>query len=108
MYEISYRMVVNFRKIIKQLEYWSFPVDDEKWQNTFKIIRCKFFSTLDIRSGYYHITIAENSRKYAVFTTEYDKYEFLWVPFGIHLEPSYFTLMMNESLKGLGICFVYL
>ena len=40
--------------------------------------------------------------------TEYRKYEFLRVPFGIHVAPSYFTLMINEIVKGLDFYLAYL
>ena len=66
------------------------------------------FSTLYVRSGYCNITMAEDSRQYTAFTTEYGKYEFLRVLFCIHAAPSYFTLMINETLKGLDFCFAYL
>ena len=33
---------------------------------------------------------------------------FLRIPFGIHVAPSYFALMINETLKGIDFCFAYL
>ena len=68
----------------------------------------KLFSTLDVQSGYYNITVDEHSRKSTAFTTEYRKYEFLHIPFGIHVVPNYFAMMINETLKGLDFCFAYL
>ena len=105
--EITYRMVVNFRKMNEQLEYWSYPLMhiDRIFS---KLNGSKLFSTFDVISGYYNITIAEESRQYTAFTTAYGKYEFLRVSFGIHVAPSYFTLMINETLKGLDFCFAYL
>ena len=41
----------------------------------------KLFSILDVRSGYYNMTVGEDNRNYAAFTTEYGKYEFLRVLF---------------------------
>ena len=73
-----------------------------------KLNGSKLFSTLDVRSGYFNITIAEDSRQYTAFTTEYGKYEFLIVSLGIHVAPNYFTLMINETLKDLDFCFTYL
>ena len=86
-YEITHRMVVNFRKMNDQLECWSYPLMciDRIFS---KLNGSKLFSTLDARSGYYNITIAEDGRQYAAFTTEYGKYEFLSVLFGIHAAPS--------------------
>ena len=42
-----------------------------------KMYDAKSFSTLDVRCGYYNITLSENSRDYTAFTTEYGKYKFL-------------------------------
>ena len=50
----------------------------------------RLYLILDIRSGYCNITVAKESRKYTVFTTEYGKYEFLRLPFEMHVTPSYF------------------
>ena len=57
--------------------------------------------TLDIKSGYYNITLAKDSWKYNAFTTKYGKYELLQVPFRIHVALNYFIMMINETLKGL-------
>ena len=84
----------------EQLEYWSYLLMSID-KNISKLTGSKIFSTFDVRSGYYNITIVEDSRQYTTFTTEYGKYEFLGVPFGIHVAHSYFTFMINETLKGL-------
>ena len=106
-HEITYRIVLDFRNINEQLKYWSYPLRciDRIFS---KLTGSKLFSTLDVRSAYYKITIAEDSRQYTAFTMEYRKYEFLTVPFGIHVVPSYFTIIINETLKGLEFCFAYL
>ena len=81
---------------------------DENQENILKIPWHKLFSTLDVRSDYYNINVAEGSHKYTAFTTEYGKYEFLHVPFGIQIDPRYFTMMINETLNGLDYCSAYL
>ena len=75
-HEITFKMVVGFRKMNEQLEYWSYPLMciDIIFS---KLNGSKLFSTLAVRSRYYNITIAEDSRQYTAFTTEYGKYEFL-------------------------------
>ena len=73
-----------------------------------KLHRVKLLSTLDVRSHYCNITMDENSRKYTAFTTEYGKYEFIHVLFGIHGALSCFTVKINEKLRGLDFCFAYL
>ena len=54
------------------------------------------------------MTVTESSRKYTAFTTEYDKYEFHRIPFGIHAALKYFTLMINMVFESLEFYFYYL
>ena len=42
----------------------------------------KYFTTLDLRSGYYHICLLENSKAKMAFVTPFGKYQFEVVPFG--------------------------
>ena len=99
--EIWYRMVDDFRNIHYQLEYWSFPL------MRIDRIFSKLFSTLDVRSCYYNITVAEHSRKYTAFPTEYGKYKFPRVQFVIHVVPSYLALRLDENLTGQEFWFTY-
>ena len=50
----------------------------------------KFFTTLDLRSGYYHISLSENSKAKTAFFTPFGKYQFEAVPFGPAQAPVYF------------------
>ena len=61
---------------IEQLEFWSYPL--MRIGRIFsKLHRAKLFSTFDVGSSCWNITVAKDSRKYTAFTTEYGKYEFL-------------------------------
>ena len=76
-----------------------------------KLKGAKVFSTIDLRSGYYHITLGKDSRAKTAFVTphgKYDKYEFLMVPFGLAQAPAYFQLLMNQVLGGLLYAKTYL
>ena len=50
----------------------------------------KVFSTLDLRSGYYHISLSESSKAKTAFFTPFGKYQFEVVPFGLVQAPAYF------------------
>ena len=87
-------------------QVWSYPL--MRIDNIFsKLHVATLFSTLDVRSGYYNIIGAKTAEN-TPFTTEYSKYEFLHIPFGIHIVPSYFAMIINGTLKGLDFCFAYL
>ena len=61
----------------------------------------KVFSTLDLRSGYYHIKLGKGSHAETVFVTPFGKYEFNMVPFGLAQAPAYFQVLISKVLNGL-------
>ena len=73
-----------------------------------KLGKAKYFTTLDLRSGYHHIALDKQSIKKTAFCTPFGKYEYLKVPFGLAQAPSYFQKLMNKVLKGLNFAFAYL
>ena len=73
-----------------------------------KLKGAKVFSTIDLRSGYHHITLGKSSRAKTAFVTSFGNYEFLMVPFGLAQAPAYFQLLMNKVLKGLKFAMQYL
>ena len=50
----------------------------------------KVFTTLDLRSGYYHIELGKDSWAKMAFVIPFGKYEFNMVPFGLAQAPAYF------------------
>ena len=73
-----------------------------------KLKGTKVFSTIELRSGYYHIALGKDSRAKAAFVMPFGKYEFLMVPFGLAQAPAYFQLLMNQVLEGLPFAMTYL
>ena len=61
----------------------------------------KIFTTLNLRSGYYHIKLGKDSRAKMAFVTPFGKYEFNMVPFSLPQAPAYFKALINKVLKGL-------
>ena len=61
----------------------------------------KIFTTLDLRSGYYHIELGQSSHTKTAFVTPFGKYEFNMVLFGLAQAPTYFQALINKVLKGL-------
>ena len=73
-----------------------------------KLKGTKVFSTIDLRSRYYHIALGKDSRAKTAFVTPFGKYEFLMVLFGLAQAPAYFQLLMNQVLEGLNFTMTYL
>ena len=61
----------------------------------------KIYSTFDMRSGYYHMVLSEESRLKSAFVTSFGKWEFKICPFGLAQAPAYFQRLVNEVLSGL-------
>ena len=73
-----------------------------------KLKGAKVFSTIDLRSGYYHIALGKGSRAKTAFVMPFGKYKFLKVPFALAQAPAYFQLLMNQVLEGLPFAMTYL
>lgn len=58
----------------------------------------KYFSILDLKDGFFHIRIADESIKYTAFTTPYGIFEYRRMPFGLKVGPSRFQRFVNEAL----------
>ena len=73
-----------------------------------KLKGVKVFSTIDLRSRYYHIILGKDSRAKTALVTPFGKYKFLMVPFGLAQAPAYFQLLINQVLEGLSFAMTYL
>ena len=71
--------------------------------------KCKYFSSLDLHSGYYHISLTEEAKKNTAFVTADGKYQWNIVPFGLATAVSTFQYLMLTVLTGLNdFAFLYL
>ena len=112
------RLCIDFRKVNAlqqevltdgktqgQISIHPLPKIDEMYA---KLKGANVFSTMDLRSGFYHMALGKNSRAKTAFVTLFGKYEFLMVPFGLAQAPAYFQLLMNQVLEGLNFAMTYL
>jgi hypothetical protein len=89
------RMVIDYRKLndITVKNAYPVPLMDEliqKWKG------CKFFSAVDVRSGYHNIRMKEGDEWKTAFITNRGLYESLVMTFGLTNAPAAFQAMMDS------------
>ena len=74
------------------------------------ISNAKYFSSLDLASGYWQIKLDDEAKAKSAFTTRYGLYQFNVMPFGLTNAPATFQRLMDLVLAGLTWieCMVYL
>ena len=103
---VDYRKVNNLQQEVKKtdrstgcLSLYPLPKIDELLA---KLNGAKIFSTIDLRSGYYHIGLTRESRAKSAFVVPMGKWEFSRTPFGLSQAPAYFQLLINKVLMECG------
>ncbi|XP_043496455.1 uncharacterized protein LOC122520459 [Polistes fuscatus] len=96
----SFRLCVDYRKLNQKIVKDRYPlplIEDQLDQ----LQGANYFSTLDLKNGFFHVSIEEESRKYTAFIVPDGHYEFLKVPFGLCNSPSVFQKYINAVFRDL-------
>lgn len=91
------RLCIDYRKLNSQTVKDRYPlprIDDQ----LDRLHGSYYFTSLDLRSGYYQIPMAEQSKHLTSFVTHSGQFEFNRMPFGLANAPSVFQRLMNKVL----------
>ena len=61
----------------------------------------QYFTSLDLKSGYWQIELHPSAQEKSAFVTHYGLYEFLVMPFGLTNSGASFQRLMGDILRGL-------
>ncbi|EYC39508.1 hypothetical protein Y032_0653g1175 [Ancylostoma ceylanicum] len=105
------RLCVDYRELNKVTKHDSYPLPsiDVILQS---LGGKRYFSTMDMMSGYWQIKLSEEAKQKSAFTTSEGLFEFQVLPFGLTTSPAEFQRMMDVVLEGSGVkdkeVFVYI
>ena len=101
----SLRFCIDYRSLIKVTQKDAYPLTlTDHVQD--KLSGMKFFTKLNLNSGYWQISVVDSDRDKTAFSPGpgMGLYEFKVLPFGLTGGPSLFQRIMDQVLSGLDHC----
>ena len=109
--EVQLRMVIDYRQLNKRIITSRVPDRNGKIGRVIsnypiptiesllaRLEGCKYFSILDLRSGYHHIGLSEQSKPLTAFTTHSGKFQWNVLPFCIGIRVQTFSFVINKAI----------
>ena len=96
------RFVVDYRRLnsVTRPLFYPLPLMSTVIE-TLGEVKPKYFSALDMRSGYWQLELTDDSKPKTAFACHMGMYQFTRLPFGISNAPSTYQLLMNKVFAGL-------
>ncbi len=105
----TYRLCVDYRTLNERTIKDAYPLP--RIQDTLDTLStAKWFSTLDLASGYWQVELTPQARQAAAFCSRKGLFAWNVMPFGLCNAPATFQRLMDRVLAGMQweICLVYL
>ena len=92
------RLCVDYRKLNDMTRKNRYPLPNIQELRD-RLTGAKYFTSLDLRDGYYQIRMKKGEEWKTAFRTRYGHYEYTVMPFGLTNAPATFQAMINDVLR---------
>ena len=100
-------LVIDYRALNMVTRKFTWPMP--KVEDIFsKLNRATYFTTLDLHTGYHHISLDKSSIPKMAFNSPFGKFEYVKVLFRLAQAPAYFQELMTGILKDFPFAIAYL
>ncbi|GBG59817.1 hypothetical protein CBR_g54919 [Chara braunii] len=96
--DVTLRLYIDYRGLNRYTVKNSYPMprSDELFD---RLAGNRFFTKIDLRSGYHQIRVAAADQPNTVFRSRFGHYEFTVMPFGLTNAPATFQRAMNDIFR---------
>lgn len=94
----AYRLCVDYRRLNQKIikDRYPLPLIDDQLD---RLQGAEVFTTLDLKNGFFHVEVEEDSRKFTAFIIPDGQYEFLKMLFGLCNSPAVFQRFFNATFR---------
>ena len=99
------RFCIDFRRLNARTKKDSYPLP--RMQEIMEsMVGARFFSMMDLKSGFWQVKMSEKSRQYTAFTVgSMEIFEFFQMPYGLCNAPATFQWLMQNCLGELNLTY---